>query len=355
MIEGEDILFLGLGTSAVLWYRAVVPALHLGADWCGVQGHPPGVRVLTGLVRGETQLPNYDDYKVVVIQQAWGDAWLKQIKALRNRGIKVLYEIDDYLHGLPKQQFHDYAKYFTKRRLLDHEICMRACDGLIVSTEYIGRHYAKFNRNVYVCRNGLDVSRYRLTRPKRETTNIGWSGATGHMAVLIPWVNPILDVMRAHDETCFVSIGEPGLAEGVNRALGGGRAVGIPFAPLECYPAAMCLIDIALAPAGSTKWSRGKSDLRWLEASALGIPIVADPVVYPEIEHGVTGFHAKTPTEAAEMVATLVNDAELRERVGEQARDHVLNERTAEIASAQWFEVCNAVVGEYESMAQLHR
>ena len=57
----------------------------------------------------------------------------------------------------------------------------------------------------------------------------------------------------------------------------------------------MTLFDIAIAPSAENNLFRGKSDLRWLEASALGIPLVAHPDVYPEIEDGVTGVHARTP------------------------------------------------------------
>ena len=66
---------------------------------------------------------------------------------------------------------------------------------------------------------------------------------------------------------------------------------------IEVYPASMTLFDIAIAPSAENNLFRGKSDLRWLEASALGIPLVAHPEVYPEIEDGVTGVHARTPGE----------------------------------------------------------
>lgn len=355
MLEGKDILFLGLGKSAVLWYRCALPAMHLGADWCGVVGEPPTVHVLTGIVRGDTQLPRYDDYKVIVIQQPHGRAWLKQINALRERGLKVLYEVDDYLHGVAKQPTHDYSKFFTPEHLKSYEMCMRACDGIICSTDYIARRYARFNRNLYICENGLDVNRYKLTRPERSTINIGWAGATGHMATLVPWLNALLGVMKEHDNTCFVAIGQPALARPINELLEGERAIGIPWTPLECYPAAMCMFDIALAPAGKTSWYRGKSDLRWLEAGALSVPIIADPVVYPLIEEEVTGFLATEPEDMADILHDLINDPGLRLGVGHNAHDYVMNERSSELAAAQWSEVFNAVVGEYQSMSQLRR
>jgi glycosyltransferase involved in cell wall biosynthesis len=232
---------------------------------------------------------------------------------------------------------------------------MRACDGLICSTEYIARRYARFNPNVYVCRNGLDVGRYALTIPQRPAVNIGWAGATGHAKAVVPWLHAVIEVMREDANVCFVSIGEPRYAEAVAARIAPQRAIGIPFCPLECYPAAMCTFDIALAPAEQTAWYRGKSDLRWLEAGALGIPIIADPAIYPEIVHGHTGFHARNPSEVAAIIRVLVNDPARRREVGENARRHVHAQRTSETAAMQWSEVCRAVAGEYESMHQLSR
>lgn len=350
MLEGKDILFMGIGRSAVLWYRCALPALHLGADWVGVRGQPPGVQVLTGLVRGETKLPHYEDYKVIVVQQPHGRAWLRKINTLREQGIKVLYEVDDYLHGVGKQKHHDYGKHYTKQFLAEHEMCMRKCDGIIASTEYVARRYRKFNPNVYLCRNGIDIDRYRLTRPQRPTVNIGWAGATGHMDRLIEWINAIAPLLRKHENTCLVTIGQPGVAQAVAKMIGEERAIGIPFAPLETYPAAMCLMDIALAPAGETTWYRGKSDLRWLEASALGIPTVASGrEIYTDIEDDRTGFLVSDMQDLYEVVELLIEDADERRHVGEAAREYVETHRTSDIAAAQWFEVCAAVAGEYES------
>jgi glycosyltransferase involved in cell wall biosynthesis len=356
MLDPTEILFLGIGKSSVLWYRCSLPAIHLGADWCGIVGRPPALRVVTGVVRGDTKLPHYGDYKVIVLQQVHGRIWLDKIRSLQARGIKVVYEIDDYIHGLIKhKKGHEFARYYTKEHVANHELCMRACDGLICSTDYIARRYAKYNRHVYVCRNGIDLARYNLTRPERSTVNIGWAGATGHLRAVLPWVAACMPVMQSEIQTCFVSVGDPSLARMVGEAIGPTRAVGIPFTTLECYPAAMCMIDIALAPAGKTGWYRGKSDLRWLEASALEIPTIADPTVYPDIEDGVTGFHAETPVQMAEILAELVADEELRRRVGAEAHRVVAESRSSEVMALQWGEVLNAVVGEYQSIYELQR
>lgn len=355
ILEPSEILFLGIGDSAVCWYRCALPAMNLGADWCGIYGEPPGLGILTGIVKHDTRLPDYKDYKVIVMQQPHGQKWLGLIRSLQAQGIKVIYEVDDYLHAVAKQKHHDFAKAYTKEALHGYEMCMRVCDAMICSTEYLGRRYRKYNRNVHVCPNGIDVARYNLTKPERPTVNIGWAGATGHKATLVQWMNEvILPTLVQHPETCFVSVGDPSLAEAIKPIVGPERSIGIPFIPLECYPAAMTMIDIALGPAGEGNWYRAKSDLRFLEAAALGIPIVADERVYDSIDEGVTGFKVANTAEAREALTILVEHADIRERVGAAAREHARAERDSATASLHWLEVCRAVAGDYESAALLN-
>jgi hypothetical protein len=149
-------------------------------------------------------------------------------------------------------------------------------------------------------------------------------------------------VMREHEATRFISVGQP-FAQWLEPEFGATRCVSIPFAAFDTYPASMTLFDVALAPAGNGSFFRGKSDLRWLEAAALGIPLIADPDVYPEIEHGVTGFHAASPAEMRSILRELVVDRDLRERVGAAAKAHVTEHRTAQVTAQDWAAVLTEV------------
>jgi glycosyltransferase involved in cell wall biosynthesis len=343
-IDPSEVCFVGLGTSAVCYYRVLLPAKALGADWCGLIGEPPRCGWATGIARGQSRMPPLQEYKVVVIQQPRGNGWLNVIRELQDRGVKVLYEIDDYLHSIRKAEDHSFKEEFTKDKLAEYEKCMRVCDGLIASTEYIARRYRKFNQNTYVCENGLDMARYDLTRPTRPMVNIGWAGATGHTRAIANWLPAVARIMRDHDDTGFVSIGQP-FAEPFKKAFPN-RAVAVPFAAIEQYPGALTMVDIALAPAGKGGFFRGKSDLRWLEAGALGIPIIADPAVYPKIEHGVTGFHAENTQQVDELLERLVGDEALRTTVGANVERYVREERSIEVLAKNWMDVFEQVVNE---------
>jgi glycosyltransferase involved in cell wall biosynthesis len=332
----RDVCFVGLGCSAQAYYRVMLPAEAMGCDWCGVYGEPPGLHWATGMIGGKSKMPILGDYKIVVLQQVVGKGWLEIIKMLRERGVIVIYECDDYVHGIRHMKGeHDYYKEFGPEYTAKMEAVMKACDAIIASTEWIAGNYSHFNANAYICENGIDPMRYKVTIPHRDTINIGWAGGTGHNKVVIPWFQETAKVMRERPDTCFVSIGQNfGLA--FEKWFGPERALAIPFAAIEQYPGAMTMLDIALAPGGSGGFWRGKSDLRWMEAAVLGIPIIANPMIYPEIEDAVTGFHVKSAAGVTGVLRALVDDGALRKKVGAQAKEYVLEHRTIDHMAPQW-------------------
>lgn len=319
-----QVLFVGLGNSRVCWYRITLPGMYLGCDWAGIAGVPPKMQFATGYVKGATQLPVFEDYDVIVIQQPRG-SWFDLIQQLKARGIMVLAEYDDYVHGIRKSRDHDFREFFKKKHLQSMERCLRACDGLICSTEYIARRYSSFVPRVWVCENGLDMGRYRVTPPSRgkidgkESVTLMWSGATGHWVGTAAWLEAARRVMREHSHVCLATIGQPFAREFAREF--GERVIDVPFAALETYPSAMMLGDIALAPAGNTSWYRGKSDLRAMEAAALGMPVVADAHYERSVIDGETGFVVDNPGEAFRRMSQLVLDPGLRKRMGERARE----------------------------------
>jgi glycosyltransferase involved in cell wall biosynthesis len=336
-------LFVGIGTSAVCWYRAALPAIALGADWVGVRGAPPDVRIVTGDVARVSGVESLAAYDVVVLQQPRGREWMNVIQQLRAGGTRVLYEIDDLPDAIRKTEDHDHAHVIDREWVRDAELAMRVCDGVICSTDFLARRYRSIVPATFTCRNGVDLRRYAMTRvPREDAVTIGWAGGTGHRRAMAAWLPAIAGVMRERPETRFMTVGEPFAAE-LAEELGDERCIALPFSNLETYPAAMANFDIALAPAAPTNFFRAKSDLRWLEASALGIPAIADPEVYPDVEDGVTGFHAGTPDEAGALLRALVADRELRERVGSAARRHVAATRHIEVMADQWRAALDAV------------
>src|SRR3954470_9576690 len=343
MADLPKTIFVGWGESVVAYYRCFLPALVLGVDYTAGLGEPPRLELTDGLTTGALTIQDLFAYEVVVVQMPRGVGWLKLIRELQDAGVRVLYEIDDYVQGARKDKRHEMKDIYDADMVEQFELAMRVTDGIICSTEYLARRYRSFNPRTWICLNGIDVKRYESPRPERTGVTLGWAGGVGHATSLSRWEPAVRAVMRARPETRFVSIGY-GFANLLVEEFGPERAVALPPTHIEVYPASMTLFDIAIAPSAENALFRGKSDLRWLEASAAGLPLVAHPQLYPDIEDGVTGVHARTLPEVEAALLRLVDDAELRERIGRQAHEHVKAQRHIEVVAEAWRDVLTEVV-----------
>jgi len=277
-----------------------------------------------------------------VLQYQASPSWVRGIRSLQERGTRVVFEIDDYARSVRKKSDHAAAKHFGQEFLRHFELTMRVCDGVICSTEWLAKRYRGINPNTWVCQNAIDLPRYDLHREPTDHVTIGWAGGTGHQRAFESWLTAIKAVMDRHPQTRFVSVGEAFAGRLASR-FGQERCLAVPPSALETYPAAMSMFDIALAPSGRETFYLGKSDLRWLESSALRIPLVADGTVYPEIRDGETGMVAQTAAEAEAAVERLVVDEELRRGIGQAAYEDVAARRSLEVAGDRWAEVLRAV------------
>jgi O-antigen biosynthesis protein len=97
-----------------------------------------------------------------------------------------------------------------------------------------------------------------------------------------------------------------------------------------------------VAPLADNRFNHFKSDLKYLEYSALGLPVIASqgPAYGDTIVHGSTGLLCgPDPLDWASSVASLVKDEALRESFVERSREYVLRYRTCTAAERDIAEV----------------
>jgi glycosyltransferase involved in cell wall biosynthesis len=320
-------LFVARTADASCYHRIMLPALALGCDWCGLDAPPPESIVGRGGVRGGADgKPDFASYEALVVQTPSDDGWVDLIPRLQAGGTKVFYEVDYDIHAFEN----------PPEVLALIESLLELCDGVICATERIAERYGPLNANTHVCESGIDLQAYALTRPPHDTVNVGWAGRTLSHDEMRTWLAQVAGVLRARPRANFVSVGEPyGDVMADSGAVEPERCLSIPLVLPEQLPAAMSLFDIGFDPMGKQPWRRARSALRWLEASAWGIPFVGDRRIYPQIEPGVTGFHARTPDELASVLVRLIDDEALRLGVGARAREAV-SKYSMEAVAPRW-------------------
>ena len=235
-----------------------------------------------------------------------------------------LTEIDDYVLSIPaKNQASEYFRPGSDMVAYAVDQFSES-DGLVVSTPYLGDLYKKFNKNINVVENCIDTGLWHVSEENSsDAVKIGWMGGGTHEEDLEIVKDVVFEILEEHPNVSFHFLhGVPRFFRDVPRI-----KADLGFKPVDKYPKWVMKagFDIGIAPLEDNNFNRGKSNLRWLEYSAMGIPTVASPLPHfvQSIEDGKTGFIANTKDEWKKNLKNLIADKELRRAIGMNARKEV--------------------------------
>lgn len=304
---------------------------HEGATWQFELGDPALKRAYLGKL--SQCLASVD---AVVMQMCCNRDSLNVFMAMRDAfektGVPVVAECDDNYRNAPA--YNPASGAFKQgsgaREIVSRQF--RMADAMIVSTPGLRDLYTDFNDHIYVVPNSIDFrawDRARARRRRKPGIRIGWAGGANHERDLKILTKVIPAVMARHREARFVFVhGVPEFLKGLP-----GVEVVQKFVPIHQYPHFLASqdFDIGLAPLEDNDFNNGKSNLRWLEYSALGIPTVASRVGHfaATIRDGEDGFLVSTESAEAEAsgfterICEMIEDRALRLGVGARARDRV--------------------------------
>lgn len=281
---------------------------------------------------------------VILHRTQWGPFVHEIITKARTRqDVLVLYDIDDLLFvpelasdvqasriGGPAEQAVFRRAMGRYRQMLD------ACDGLLAASEAIARAGRELGVRAWVHRNALsqtliDLSaramRQRPARLPGRRVVIGYaSGSQTHDRDFLEAEAALDRMLDACPETELRIIGPLELPE--RWRAWGHRVSRVTFLPWQELPAALADFDINLAPLETgNAFCEGKSELKYFEAAAVGVPTVASRVgsFARAIRHGDNGFLAATSQDWFDALHTLVTQPALRREMGERARLDVLD------------------------------
>jgi glycosyltransferase involved in cell wall biosynthesis len=235
-----------------------------------------------------------------------------------------LMELDDYISDIPvDHEAHEHYKG-TRHKIIMAQ--MANSDGLIVSTPYLAEQYKGHNEKIFVVPNSIDFKEWSgLGSRHHDRIRIGWIGGATHgkdLEMVAPALEEVLSKYYEQDVWFYCIHGCPEIFKKWPRVYHT-----IKWANINLYPKFLnsFKFDIGIAPLEDNNFNRGKSNLRWLEYSALGLPTVASPL--PDfarvIEDGKTGFLARDEREWEDRLSLLIDAEGLRREMGVAANKKI--------------------------------
>jgi glycosyltransferase involved in cell wall biosynthesis len=299
---------------------------------------PEKVQLFNGVQLMERRQPMAVD--MVIVQRGFPrPGALRDVCAeLVQAGVPVVYETDDDLRRVPDH--HNKPGYDERLASNIEWLCAQA-DLVTVSTDFLAEAYAPFSRRVEVLPNFLSRRLWNDTTVNACRADgrirIGLVGSSNHQRdfeTLVPLLN---DTMREHPLVDCVFYGA------VPAGLSAGDRVSHvpPNYAFAQHPARLASlgIDIALVPLTPSRFNRAKSNIKFLEYGFLGIPgLYADLEPYrASVAHGQTGFLCdQRPDSWRHALRELIEDTDLRQRIGQSAKREVLSRHMLDQHAHRW-------------------
>jgi len=333
------------GYGAVGWYRIVNPlGKAKNASVFSGENLKLGGNLASSIKNAEKmkKLGNIWWFKYVDNEQAV----LHLISAKKFLKTKLIVDIDDDMFSVNSQ---DYAYQFhhkgsEKQKVLSYLI--KNADAITVSTDNLKNKMQNiFSLPAKVFQNCIDTSIWKHLKKRKKTVDIfvekngelkkvkkdfnnkairiGWICTANHEKDAEVIFEPMKEILNKYENVEFWCIGwKPKMLDELPRTY---FISGVEN--YEKFPKFLCELglDISVAPLIKDEFNKSKSNIKWLESTMAGVPVVAsyyEP--YLSIINCKTGYLAQSKNQWVKYISWLIENKEKREEIVKNALKDVL-------------------------------
>ena len=249
---------------------------------------------------------------------------------------KIIYDFDDAIWFLNYSNKNKISRFFKSPWKVKY-ICKWA-DAIIVGNSYLADYAEKYNKNVFVIPTTIDTNYHKTKSINNDKLTIGWTGTLTTLKH-INLILPVLKKLEKKYDFNFLVISN----ENPNFDL---KSFKYKKWCKETEITDLSMIDIGIMPLYNNEWEKGKCGFKGLQYMALEIPTIMSPVgVNTEIiKDDKNGFLADTENEWFEKLLLLIEDKELRMRLGKAGRQTVVEKYSVEANKHKYLKVFISVL-----------
>lgn len=284
---------------------------------------------------------NAKNYEVIFIQREsfpFGPPFFEWV--LKFFGKKIIYDIDDaiYLANDSKARIKNFFKCPGKTIKI-----IKICDHLIVCNEYLQNYCKNINQNITIIPTSVDtdvftIKKY-LSKNQKEVT-IGWIGSHSTTKYLHK-IMPVIEKLSKKHKLKLIIIGANQKFD-----IAGVETVNKMW-KLDEEVKDFQSFDIGIYPLDDDEWVLGKTGFKTIQYMAVGVPGVVSNVGTNShiVKDGVNGFLAYTEQEWYDKLAQLIENPELRKKMGEEGRKTAVENFSVQANFPKLLKVIELVAG----------
>lgn len=336
-VGSGDILFISSGVGDSAKYRSERQAqeLRLHGFKCSVT------------VQDNPMLPRYADrFQIFIFQKTiYSKAVERLVEKIKAQKKEIIFETDDLVYDpeyIRQMDFFQKLNSLEKKQfetgvgseILNDEY-VKTC---VVATAYLAEKLKTYGKKAFISKNKLsnyDVEIAQKLYDKKvqgndEKIKIGYfSGTASHDKDFETVKRVLVGILEKHPEVELDLFGPLEIDD--IYAKFGELVKKHSFTPWEKHLENIASVDVNIAPLEiGNPFCESKSELKFIEAGIVGVPTVSTSTqTFQEaIEDGNDGFVAGDDEEWKEKLEKLILDKDLRNSMGQKAREKVLREYT---------------------------
>lgn len=262
---------------------------------------------------------------------------------IRRLGYPVIYDLDDAVY-LRHRQGRGFFSWFENPQSIQDLFRMSRLT--IAGNEQLAAYARRFCARVETLPTPVDTAQFapRKQDVPQEPLTIGWIGSP----TTAKYLNDLQPVFRQLQQEHAFRV----------KIVGAGRRFSFDPVQVECRDWRLeteseefgsC--DIGVYPLWNDPWAQGKCGFKALEFMACGVPVVASAVgINREIvQDGANGFLIAKPEEWVKRLSQLLQDAQLRRRLGDAGRQTVESKYSLKCAGGRLVQWVNEIAGKESS------
>jgi len=210
--------------------------------------------------------------------------------------------------------------------------------------------YGRFNDNVFITPNAIDFREWggAIVKHPGKNVRVLYTGAANHQEDFL-WVRkPLEELQQKHDNVTIVFVGTDWKHMGND--LDYNRVEVHAWVDIDAYPYLMKSLacHIGIAPISESSFNDCRSELKWMEYSALKMATVATnygPYKRSMVD-GKTGLLVMEQDEWLDALSTLVEKPRLRNMLGRNAYREVWRKHNLDFVVETWMSVFKTITKE---------
>ncbi len=248
---------------------------------------------------------------------------IAMIAYYKDQGKKLVLEQDDRIvveDDNPHKKHHELTQ---ASKVI--EITASMADMVTCSTPRLAEDLKKYNQNVVVLPNYMDMRRWDLPNKQTNTgeqIRIGWGGSITHIEDIKMILPALHKIYSEFNNVIFVFVGDPRIADYME-GLPSEVMIGVPF---DGWPAKLhsLRLDIGIAPLRNTEFNLNKSAIKFYEMAIAKYPFIGSDVIYKwEVENGKTGHICSNLDDWYQSLREMILYPDYRKKLADNAYNYV--------------------------------